>query len=165
MRTLLLVVAVMVGCSGSSKKHDGDIVVPVVKQDPAPVEPEPAPAITAVAEPTTPFSNDDLESTLKSRSRQEMTAWQSNEDGIAAMKQGKFGDATTKFRDAVARVPDPSYFLNICMSLYQEGKFSEALVACDAVANNNPKPATKGKAEQMGARIKVAAKKQNITVQ
>ena len=66
-------------------------------------------------------------------------------------------------RDAVARIPDPPYFFNLCVSLYQVGKFSEALTACDAVANNGTAE-LKTKADRMAVRIKDEAKRQQINV-
>ena len=92
-----------------------------------------------------------------------LVAWRSNEDGIVAMKQGRYEHASRRFRDAVARIPEPPYFLNLCMSLYKEGKFSEALNACNAIDKNNPKATTKSKADQMNVRIKEAARQQGIT--
>ncbi len=50
-----------------------------------------------------------------------------NDEGKELMYASKYPDASAKFRDAVARVPEPKYFLNLCASLYQEGKFGEAL--------------------------------------
>src|SRR5262245_36077375 len=61
-----------------------------------------------------------------------------NEEGKTLMFANKYGEASTKFKAAVARVPEPGYFVNLCTCLFQEGKFGEALTACNAVANNNP---------------------------
>ena len=50
----------------------------------------------------------------------------------------KYDEATAKFRDAVARVPEAKYFFNLCTSLFQEGKFGEALTACNSAAQEQP---------------------------
>src|SRR5215213_2104061 len=55
-----------------------------------------------------------------------------NEEGKELMYAGKYPEASAKFREAVARVPEPKYFFNLCTSRFQEGKFGEALTACNA---------------------------------
>ena len=85
-----------------------------------------------------------------------------NEEGKELLYAGKFAEASAKFRDAVARVSEPKYFINLCASLLQEAKFSEALTNCNAVANNNPTPDQRGKADKLIARIHEEAKKQGI---
>jgi len=85
-----------------------------------------------------------------------------NEEGKELLYAGKFAEASAKFRDAVARVSEPKYFINLCASLLQEAKFSEALTNCNAVANNNPTPDQRAKADKLIARIHEEAKKQGI---
>ena len=55
-----------------------------------------------------------------------------NDEGKALMYDGKYAEASAKFRDAGARVPEPKYFFHLCMSNYQQGKFDEAITACNA---------------------------------
>ena len=54
------------------------------------------------------------------------------------MYADKYGEAAKKFREAVARVPEAKYFFNLCTSRLQEGKFDEALTACNAVEQEQP---------------------------
>jgi hypothetical protein len=87
-----------------------------------------------------------------------------NEDGKELMYSNKYAEASAKFREAVARVPEAKYFFNLCTSLFQEGKFSEALTACAAVEKNNPSPELNGKATKLSGRIEDEAKSQGLTV-
>jgi hypothetical protein len=88
-----------------------------------------------------------------------------NEDGKQLMFQQKYAEASAKFQDAVARVPEAKYFFNLCMSLYQEGKFGEALTACNSVDKNGADDALKGKAAKLGDKIKDEAQKQGLALQ
>ncbi len=85
-----------------------------------------------------------------------------SDEGVQLMYAQKYAEASAKFREAVARVPEAKYFFNLCTSLYQEGRFSEGLVACAAVANNNPTPPLQAKANAMSDRIKAEARAQGI---
>ncbi len=87
-----------------------------------------------------------------------------NEDGKELMYANKYAEASGKFREAVARVPEAKYFFNLCTSLFQEGKFSEALTACNAVEKNNPTAELGGKATKLAGRINDEAKSQGLTV-
>ena len=55
-----------------------------------------------------------------------------NEEGKSLMFDGKYPDASAKFQNAVARVPEAKYFFNLCTSRFQEGRFGEALTACNS---------------------------------
>src|SRR5258705_12829561 len=72
-------------------------------------------------------------------------AAQLNEEGKELMFANKFPEASAKFREAVARVQEAKYFFNLCTSLYQEGKFDEAMTACNAVDKNSPSTELKSK--------------------
>ena len=85
-----------------------------------------------------------------------------NQEGVDLMFKSKFDEAAAKFRDAVARVPEPRYFFNLCTALYQTGKFGDALTACNAVAQHKPDRPLAAKAEKMIQRIKDEAKAQNV---
>ena len=87
-----------------------------------------------------------------------------NDEGKELMFAGKFAEASAKFRDAVARVPEPKYFFNLCTSLFQEGKFDEAMTACNAVDKNNPTPEQKAKTDKLIGKIQDEAKAQNLTL-
>ena len=88
-----------------------------------------------------------------------------NEEGKTLMFSGKYAEASAKLRAAVARVPEPRYFFNLCTSLFQEGKFGEALTACNAVANNNPSADQRSKADKLATRIKDEAKAQKVSIE
>ncbi len=85
-----------------------------------------------------------------------------NDEGKQLMFGNDFAGASAKFRDAVARAPEPKYFFNLCMSLYQEGKFDDAFTACTAVGQNNPSAEQKDKADKLIGRIKEEAKSQGL---
>lgn len=85
-----------------------------------------------------------------------------NDEGKELMFAGKFGEASAKFRDAVARVPEPKYFFNLCTSLFQEGKFDEAMTACTAIDKNNPTPEQKAKTDKLIGKIKDEAATQKV---
>src|SRR5262249_12903541 len=72
-----------------------------------------------------------------------------NEEGKQAMYADQPGEAAKKFQEAVARVPEAKYFINLCTARLQEGKLDEALTACDAVDLNNPTPDQKTKAAKL----------------
>jgi hypothetical protein len=88
-----------------------------------------------------------------------------NEEGKELMFSGKYAEASAKFQDAVARVPEAKYFFNLCTSRYQEGKFGEALTACNAVSKNGADDKLKGKTDKLVEKIKDEAKAQGIALQ
>jgi hypothetical protein len=92
-------------------------------------------------------------------------AAQLNDEGKNLMFEKKYAEASAKFADAVARVPEAKYFFNLCMSRYQEGKFGEALTACNSVEKNGADDALKGKAAKLTDKIKEEAQKQGIALQ
>jgi hypothetical protein len=91
-------------------------------------------------------------------------AAKANEDGKELMYGNKYAEASAKFREAVARVPEPKYFFNLCTSLFQEGKFSEALTACDAVEKNKPSADLQSKATKLIGRIESEATTQGLKI-
>jgi hypothetical protein len=93
---------------------------------------------------------------------QAQIANQLNEEGKELMFGNKYAEASAKFREAVARVPEPKYFFNLCTSLFQEGKFDAAITACNAVDKNTPAAELHDKNAKLIARIQEEAKAQNI---
>lgn len=89
-------------------------------------------------------------------------AAQVNEEGKQLMFGQRYAEASAKFREAVARVPEPTYFFNLCTSLFQEGKFSEALTSCNAVAKNQPTPELGAKTRKLADKIHAAARREGI---
>jgi len=87
-----------------------------------------------------------------------------NEEGKQLLFAEKYAEASAKFQDAHSRVPEPKYFYNHCMSLTAEGKFGEALTACNA-ADKNADPGLKDKIAKLEQRIKEEAKKQGVDLQ
>ncbi|MEO7734827.1 MAG: hypothetical protein ABIY55_27980 [Kofleriaceae bacterium] len=85
-----------------------------------------------------------------------------NEEGKQLMFADKPDQAAKKFQEAVARVPEVKYFVNLCAARLQEGKLDDALTACKAVDLNGPTPEQKDKAAKMIERINDEAKKQNL---
>jgi hypothetical protein len=85
-----------------------------------------------------------------------------NEEGKQLMYKDQPAEAAKKFQEAVARVPEAKYFVNLCTARLQEGKLDEALTACDAVDLNNPTPDQKTKAGKLIEKINEEARKQNL---
>ena len=170
MKQVVLALA-LVGCGGKAK-DDGEIKAPILDEQKARPEPVVAadaetpaveePPVAPLEEPTAA----DLELPTKpgKTGSQAQIAWLAASEAIDAAKLGKWNDASAKFRDAVARVPAGPYFFNLCLALYKEGKFSEALTACNAVRNSEPTPALQTKADLMSTRVKLAARDQGIKV-
>lgn len=88
-----------------------------------------------------------------------------NEEGKELMFAGKYTDASAKFRDAVARVPEPKYFYNLCLAMYQEGKFGEALTACNSADKANTEPGLKDTVVKLQTKIRDEAKAQGLDLQ
>ena len=85
-----------------------------------------------------------------------------NQEGVTAMNIKQYAVATLKFREAAVRDPEPKYFYNLCTSLYFEGKYGEALTACNAVVRYDVPADLKSKADKQIGLIKDEAKRQNL---
>jgi hypothetical protein len=85
-----------------------------------------------------------------------------NDEGKQLMYEDKASEAAKKFQEAVARVPEAKYFVNLCAARLQEGKLDDALTACNAVELNNPSEEQKTKAAKLTEKINEEAKKQNL---
>jgi hypothetical protein len=88
-----------------------------------------------------------LTGTVHAQSQAEIAA-KLNEEGKELMFADKPAEAAKKFQEAVARVPEAKYFVNLCAARLQEGKLDEALTACNAVELNNPTPEQKARARR-----------------
>lgn len=87
-----------------------------------------------------------------------------NEEGKELMFANKMAEASAKFQSAVARVPEPKYFFNLCTSRFAEGKFGEALTACNA-ADKNADDKLKAKTAKLVGKIHEEANKQGINLE
>ena len=102
-----------------------------------------------------------LASSAYAQSQAEIAA-KLNDEGKELMYADKYAEAAKKFQEAVARVPEAKYFVNLCAARLQEGKLDEALTACNAVDRNNPSPDQKARADKLVSKINEEAKKQNL---
>jgi hypothetical protein len=102
-----------------------------------------------------------LTGTAYAQSQAEIAA-KLNDEGKELMFGNHYAEAAKKFQEAVARVPEAKYFINLCLARFQEGKFDEALTACNAVELNNPTDDVKAKAEKLITKINEQAKAQNL---
>lgn len=85
-----------------------------------------------------------------------------NQEGKELMYSNNYPEASKKFQEAVARVPEAKYFFNLCVSRANEGRLDEAITACNAVDLNNPSAELKGKKEKMVGKINDMAKSQGV---
>lgn len=67
---------------------------------------------------------------------------------------GDYAAASAKFRDAIALVPDARFYYNLCAALQRQGKYPEALDACDAVYEHQPREDLATKAGRRAAQIR-----------
>jgi tetratricopeptide (TPR) repeat protein len=88
-----------------------------------------------------------------------------NEEGKALMYADKPDEAAKKFEQAAARVPDPTYVLNLCVASYQSGRFQDAMNACKGIEMYGPTTEQHARAAKMIDRIKAEARKQGIELQ
>jgi hypothetical protein len=89
-------------------------------------------------------------------------AARANQQGEVELRAKHYASASLKFREAVARVPEPRYFFNFCTSLDKEGKYVEALMACEAVAQASPTPALAARADKLITKIRAHAKAAHV---
>jgi hypothetical protein len=178
-----LVAIVVLGCSGSAKQETAPS--PAVREPApavAPGEPSPAtaaaPAPTPAPAPASPPSSAEATALVEPapgggrpatrrsgpETQAEIAARLAGE-GKQATLNGDYALATRKFKEAVARVPEPTYFFNLCLSQYLEGHFGESLTACNAADRTNPPPLLKQKIDKLRAKILDEAKRQEIKVQ
>ena len=165
----MVLALVLVGCGAQPTKSEPPTPTEKVRPLDAPTPDAPiAIADPPLEEKATPPSDHvpigDLEVATPPKRKQtqaDLAAGLTNE-GIELMKLGSFEAASAKFRDAVARMPEPKYFFNLCVSLYEQGLFIDALTACDAVKDTTPR--LQEKTVNMMQRILDAAGRQGIKV-
>jgi len=156
------------GCSGPAATTSPTPTT--VTEPPTAADPEPVAVETPPPVPPAPMTDEDLRAIEPSPvvrgtpSSQAAIAATANEDGMRLMLAQSYAEASTKFRDALARVPDGAYAYNLCSSLYQQGQFTKALAACDAVTKLSPSAALEARASRMIRRIKDEARAQNLVV-
>lgn len=117
----------------------------------------------AIAAPLAFALSGGLAGSARAQSQAELAA-RANEEGKELMYADKYAEAAKKFQEAVARVPEAKYFVNLCTARLQEGKLDEALTACNAVDLNNPTPDQKDRAAKLIARINDEASKQHLAL-
>jgi tetratricopeptide (TPR) repeat protein len=117
----------------------------------------------AIAAPLALALSGGLVGSAHAQSQAELAA-QANEEGKQLMYADKYAEAAKKFQEAVARVPEAKYFVNLCTARLQEGKLDEALTACNAVDLNNPTPDQKDRAGKLTERIHQEADKQHLAL-
>lgn len=117
----------------------------------------------AIAAPLALALSGGLAGTAHAQSQAELAA-RANEEGKQLMYEDKAVEAAKKFQEAVARVPEPKYFVNLCTAQLQVGKLDEALTACQAVDLNNPNADQKDRAAKLIERIHQEADKQHLAL-
>ncbi|HET9626434.1 MAG TPA: hypothetical protein VFP84_33965, partial [Kofleriaceae bacterium] len=103
-------------------------------------------------------------STLVHAQSQAELAEKLNDEGKQLMLEDKYAEASYKFQQAVARVAEPKYFFNLCVSQTNEGKLNEAYANCYS-AKGNANEQLVGKADKMIAKIQDLAKQQHVELQ
>jgi tetratricopeptide (TPR) repeat protein len=117
----------------------------------------------AIAAPLAFALSGALVGSARAQSQAELAA-KANDEGKELMYADKYADAAKKFQEAVARVPEAKYFINLCTARLQEGKLDEALTACQAVDLNSPTPEQKDRAGKLTERIHQEADKQHLAL-
>jgi tetratricopeptide (TPR) repeat protein len=85
-----------------------------------------------------------------------------NQEGKELMYADRYQEAAKKFQEAVARVPEPKYFVNLCTARLQTGELDLALTACRAAARDSPNPDVQARAAKLIARIREEARNQGL---
>ena len=151
------------------------LVLVIGCQPPPPANPCPPQTVYVAAPPTTttqveqpPVARDPYDLPISRpppTGTQAAIAERLNTEGEQQFAAKGYAQATMKFREAVARVPEPKYFTNLCQSLFYEGKFAEALTACHASLRMSPTADIERMTQRLVARILAEAKAQGITVE
>jgi hypothetical protein len=133
--------------------------------EPPPADPEPPRAPVPPRDAAPPAAESAPPEAARARpSSQAAIAAGLNEEARKAIAGKGFAQASEKLRSAVARVPEPRYFFNLCLSLYLEGKLDEGMRACKAVHQNEPPPALRDKTNELIQRVRDEARRQGIWI-
>jgi hypothetical protein len=89
-------------------------------------------------------------------------AAQLNDEGKALMQGQQFAQASERFRQAITLSAEGRFYFNLCVALYQQGEFGNALTACKAVEANGADAALKGKTDKMIGKVKEEIRKLGI---
>jgi hypothetical protein len=82
-----------------------------------------------------------------------------NNEGKAAMQDSNFAAASEKFHQAILLSPEGRFYFNLCVSLYSQGKLSDALAACKEVEAAGADPGLREKTSKMTNKIKEEIRK------
>lgn len=85
-----------------------------------------------------------------------------NEKGKLLMFDGKYGEAEPLFLEAVRLVPEPKYLFNLGTTLFQQGRFDEAIWALEKVHVNKPTDDLLAKTEKLISKVYAECKAQRI---
>ncbi|CAN5858701.1 hypothetical protein BH11MYX2_BH11MYX2_05790 [soil metagenome] len=172
MRLSLALFLTLVACASNKVPEDLDVAHPreqTATKPPTPVQTRPNPVATPVRETAFVYKVSLFVHTAVPAGTAPDSpiaiAFKENEDGIMSMQETNASEASAQFRDAVSRAPNAVYYLNLCMSLYVEGKFSEGLASCEQVLSSHPPVGIKRVAAGMRDRILRDAKQQGLTIQ
>ena len=153
------------------------LVLVVGCQPPPPANPCPPQTVYVAAPPTTtttpveqppPVGRDPYDLPISRpppTGTQAAIAERLNTEGELLLAARSYAQATMKFREAAARVPEPKYFTNLCESLFDVGTFTEALTACNASLRLSPAADLEQLTKRLIARILAAAKAQGISIE
>jgi hypothetical protein len=173
-----VILLALVACGGGKSTDDGLIEAPILDDNargsagasagPAgPVAAEQAPPGTAVTPLENPTAAELVLPPAPARTAtgsQAELAYRKATEAIELAKQARWREASSRFREAVARTPLAPYFFDLCLTLYHEGKFGESLTSCDASLHNEPDAELRHKTERLIARVKTEASAQRIDV-
>ncbi|HEY4058729.1 MAG TPA: hypothetical protein VGM39_19080 [Kofleriaceae bacterium] len=171
---LLVLLAALAACGSNKVPHDLDMEQPHQQQTSkppplTPVQTGPEPVAAPTREPTFRYkvsmfvhtavpAGTDPESAIA-------IAFKENEDGIMSMQENNASEASAQFRDAIARAPNAVYYLNLCLSLYVEGKYTESVSACEELQRSHPPAGLRRIGDGMHDRILWDAHQQGVTIQ
>ncbi len=87
-----------------------------------------------------------------------------NDEGKALLfaTPPNYDGASMKFRQAIVLSPEGRFYFNLCVALYQQGDFGNALMACQAVAPNGADDKNKKNASDLIDKIKQQMKNQGM---
>jgi hypothetical protein len=93
---------------------------------------------------------------------QAQIAGQLNEEGKELMYRSQFKDAAAKFREAVARVPEVKYMINLGTAELQLGELRAARAVLESALQNDPTPEQAARAHKLIDKVHQEAEAQGI---